>query len=237
LGGTSDEADKTVPEVASDDERASQTGVAIPLSVHLAHVAEQAEAFARTHGLPLRIATDVVLAARWHDAGKADPRFQLWLLGGDEVAHAALPVPLAKSTVKNLDRRRQREARLRYPQGARHELASVAMLERAEAVLEKADDRDLVLHLIASHHGWCRPYAPVEIAGDVVAIAWEHDGIHLAASTDHGLAHLGASVVDRFWKMTQKYGWWGLAWLETLVRLADHRASQAEQEQNRGAAR
>jgi CRISPR-associated endonuclease/helicase Cas3 len=104
------------------------------------------------------------------------------------------------------------------------------MLERADAVLAKADDRDLVLHLVAAHHGWCRPYAPVEDAGEVVAIEWEHEGIRLAASSDHGQAHVGAGVVDRFWKMTQKYGWWGLAWLETLVRLADHRASQAEQE-------
>lgn len=232
-GGYENGANDTVPEVSSEDDRASRTGVEVPLVAHLAHVREQADAFAHTHGLPLSIAADVVLAAAWHDAGKADPRFQLWLVGGDEVALAALPAPLAKSALKDNDRRRHLETRkrARYPRGARHELASVAMLERAEAVLAKTD-RDLVLHLVASHHGWCRPYAPVEDAGEAIAIEWEHEGLHLKASSDHGLAHVGASVVDRFWKLTQKYGWWGLAWLETLVRLADHRASQAEQEEN-----
>jgi CRISPR-associated endonuclease/helicase Cas3 len=209
----------------------------VSLVDHLEHVKAQARAFARSHGLSNGVATDVVLAAAWHDAGKADPRFQLWLVEGDEVALTALPGPLAKSALKRGDRRRQREARQRagYPRNARHELASVAMLEGCEAVLAQADDRELVLHLVASHHGWCRPYAPVEGAGEVVEIAWEHDGIHLAASSDHGQAHVGAGVVERFWKMTQKYGWWGLAWLEALVRLADHRASKAEQDDGGGA--
>ncbi len=225
--------DDLVPDVSSEDDRASRTGVEVSLVDHLTHVSDYARAFASTRGLPLGVATDVVLAAAWHDAGKADSRFQLWLAGGDEVAYAARSEPLAKSARKEGDRRRQREARTRarYPRGARHELASVAMLERCEAVLAQATDRDLVLHLIASHHGWCRPFAPVEDAGDTVAIEWQHEGIQLSASSDHGLAHVGASVVDRFWAMTQKYGWWGLAWLETLVRLADHRASQAEQDQ------
>ncbi len=226
-------ADEMVPDVSSEDDGASRTGVEVSLAKHLAHVEEQAKAFAHVHGLPETVATDVVLAAAWHDAGKADPRFQLWLADGDEIARAARPEPLAKSASTARDARRQVDARARarYPRGARHELASVAMLERAEAVLARATDRDLVLHLVASHHGWCRPFAPVEDAGETVAIEWDHAGVRLAATSDHGQAHAGAGVVDRFWAMTQRYGWWGLAWLETLVRLADHRASQAEQEQ------
>ena len=105
------------------------------------------------------------------------------------------------------------------------------MLERADAVLARATDPDLVLHLVASHHGWCRPFAPVEDPGPEVAIEWAHDGQQLTTSSAHGLASIGATVVDRFWSLTEKYGWWGLAWLETLVRLADHCASRAEQEQ------
>lgn len=218
-------------DVSSDDDRASRTGVAVPLAAHLAHVRDQADAFARARGVPLGVATDVVLAAAWHDVGKVDPRFQLWLAGGDEVA--MLDGPLAKSKLTDDGRRQQQLARRRagYPTGARHELASVAMLERAPDVLAQAHDADLFLHLVASHHGWCRPYAPVEQAGAPVQMEWSHDGVTLGASSEHGLAAVGASVVERFWRVTARYGWWGLAWLETLVRLADHRASEAEQEQ------
>lgn len=229
LGGD----DQGMPEVSSDDDSASRTGVQVDLAAHLAHVEEQAAAFAGVRGVPVEIARDVVLAAAWHDVGKADPRFQLWLCEGDEVARAILSAPLAKSALPSNDRRRLRIARQRaqYPRGARHELASVAMLERADAVLARATDPDLVLHLVASHHGWCRPFAPVEDPGPEVAIEWAHDGQQLATSSAHGLASIGATVVDRFWSLTAKYGWWGLAWLETLVRLADHCASRTEQDQ------
>jgi len=225
-------ADEAMPEIASDDQRASRTGVEVALGEHLKHVEDQAKAFADVLGLPGDVATSLVRAAAWHDAGKADPRFQLWLAEGDEVALAEQRAPLAKSASQRNDRRWQRKVRERagYPHGARHELASVALLESAPSVLANTD-RDLVLHLIASHHGWCRPYAPVEAPGPSVEIAWRHRGVHLVANSDHGQAHAGAGVVDRFWAMTYKYGWWGLAWLETLIRLADHRASEAEQAQ------
>jgi len=226
--------DDELPDIASDDDGASLTGSRVTLVDHLDHVADYALAFAATYNVPPALAKAVVVAAAWHDAGKADPRFQRWLVDGDEVAFAGLSECLAKSGRRRGDRHRQRQAyqRARYPKGARHELLSVAMLERSVDVIAPELDRDLVLHLIASHHGWCRPYAPVEDPGDTMAVAWQHQGKRLEASTDHGLSQAGASVVDRFWSLTGRYGWWGLAWLETLVRLADHSASRAEQQKD-----
>jgi len=216
--------------VAGDDEDGTSfIGQDVPLSVHLDDVRRTASAFAERLGLAPELTRDLGLAAWLHDVGKADPRFQRLLVGGDEVRAALLEAPLAKSRIPAGDLRSRRAAAeaAGYPRGYRHELLSVQMLERTPEALEAAHDPDLVLHLVGSHHGWCRPFAPAVADGPSLDVELELGEHRLRGVTAHGLARLDSGVGDRFWSLVERYGWWGLAWLEAIVRLADHRASES----------
>lgn len=216
-------------------------GRPIALAPHLAGVGELSAAFAEAAGLPHELVEDLRLAGQLHDLGKADPRFQFILHDGDEVraARAAARVDsaqplgglLAKSGGPPGDatRRARLRARAEYPEGARHELLSVALASSAPDLLTSANDPDLVLHLVASHHGHCRPLAPVQRDARPRDVTLVFDGHTLSASTDHKLDALGSGVAARFWRLVRRYGPHGLAFLEAVLRLADHRRSELEQ--------
>lgn len=209
------------PEVSSFTE----VEVEVTLEQHCEDVRKRARDFAERCGLPAAIVDDIALAAWLHDVGKADPRFQSWLR--NDVVPATQN--LAKSSLGPHDRR-AREAALKlsgYPRGGRHELLSVALIDDSPA-LKDAHDRDLVLHLVASHHGHARPFVPYapDPAPREVVLAW--DGATLRASTAHGLESFGSPVPEIFWRLVRKYGWYGLARCEAILRLADHRCSEEE---------
>lgn len=222
------EAETTSDVVNDDDDGASYIGREVTLRQHLGDVEQWARTFATHIGLPEELAGDLALAARLHDIGKADPRFQQMLHGGSPVRMAASSELLAKSRGDSRDRaaRSQAAERAKYPRGYRHELLSVAMLEQNSHVLDSAVDPDLVLHLLGSHHGWCRPFAPAVEPGESMPVAFALDGTTFSADTAHGLASLDSAVADRYFRLTERYGWWTLAWFEALLRLADHRASE-----------
>jgi CRISPR-associated endonuclease/helicase Cas3 len=224
----------TSDEVSTDDARSSFTGAPVPLADHLRGVADIAVGFAERIGLPEDIVSDLRIAAEWHDAGKADERFQRWLHGGSRYKALVQPAPLAKSSVRLASRRARERARERagYPKHERHELMSVALIESAAAELStRANDWLLVQYLIATHHGYCRPLAPWVEDPQPVDVAFDRDGIAVRAPSSHQLARLDSGIAERFWIVTRRYGWWGAAWLETLIRLADHRQSDREQQQ------
>lgn len=215
----------------SEPETSSFTAQEVALAEHLRGVGETAAAFAERCGLDSRLVLDLGLAGHLHDLGKLDPRFQLMLHQGSELRLAAADGPLAKSALPAGDRRARQRARDRsgYPPGQRHELLSTALIETAAPLAQRAHDWELVVHLISSHHGHCRPFAPIEVDAAPQHVRWEHDGIDLEATTGHELARLDRGVPDRFWRLVDRYGWFGLAWLEALLRLADHHVSAQEQ--------
>lgn len=222
--------------MSTEDDGASFTERETTLVAHSEDVWHWTEDFSRRLGLPDVIREDLVLSAWLHDVGKADPRFQKWLVGGSAVGLALLDEALAKSAQTLRDARASQRAKQQagYPDDYRHELLSVAMVARNVDLLDKAHDRELVLHLIGSHHGWCRPFAPLaDHPEDIQVVVSMRNGpedvsAELGAGTRHQLARLDSGVTDRFWNLTERYGWWGLAWLEAILRLADHRASAFE---------
>ncbi len=213
-----------------DDASTSGTGRRVKLLSHLPGVEEMARRHASACGLPEDLVEAIARAGLLHDLGKADPRFQSLLqggtrwLGGEHLAKSA-EMPKTRAA------RNRAYANSKYPKGGRHELLSVRLSESAAELLPARDDlRDLVLHLIASHHGRCRPFAPV-VDDQGADVDFELCGQRTHWPGPTGLERLDSGVADRYWRLVRRYGWWGLAWLEALLRLADWRQSELEETQ------
>ena len=221
----------TSAEVAADGDAPSLLGRPVTLREHLDGVARLARRYAAACGLSEFLCDDLELAAKLHDYGKEDPRFQQMLHQGSEYRALTAPEPLAKSAIAARDRRSREQARerARYPAGTRHELLSLALLEQSEKYRHRAHDWDLVLHLVASHHGHCRPFAPVEPTSHSMDVHTTLGDERLSAPTAHGLARIDSGVSDRYFDLVDRYGCHGLAWLESILRLADHRQSELEE--------
>lgn len=216
---------------ADEDDELSLRGL-VTLKQHVDGVTDFAVRFAEQCGLPSALVQDFRLAGQFHDAGKADPRFQAWLYGCMNGRYVRGRSELiAKSEARSEARKWEAKAESGYPDGARHELLSVSLIQsnkQLRAAEEQERDWDLVLHLIASHHGRCRPFAPVVNDPNPETVQVELYGYKLAGATRTELERLDSGVAERFWKLTRKYGWWGLAYLEAIFRLADHRQSQKD---------
>ena len=207
--------------IEGSDEAQSCTGTGVTLKEHMDGLGSLAAEFSKSLGISQELENDIRLAGRLHDLGKVDPRFQLQLVGGDPVKRAGLDEPLAKSLPNT-------PTAWRYPKSMRHEMASVALIESNPQVLEEAHDPDLVLHLIATHHGWARPIPIIPEESDPQNLQYTFEGHQMEASSDLAPTTIALEGADRFWKLSKKYGHHGLAWLEAIFRLADHRQSARE---------
>lgn len=188
--------------------------------------------------LPLSAWREALIAATMaHDWGKADPRFQAMLRGTTPFAALASDILLAKSGSVAFSAAARRNARLRaaLPEGFRHEMLSVQMAESAGGGVAVPKDeklRALALHLITTHHGYGRPFAPLvhdDTPTDVkLPLNGEIITVTALGRREHPVHALDSGLGERFWQMNRRYGWWGIALLETVLRLADQYASASQ---------
>lgn len=204
------EADESADEDERDDlwllllsprkPRASAVSGSLPtVDDHNVEVQDIAKKLGEAFELPAPIAEALVLAAAHHDDGKAAPRWQI------AAGHtpSGTEAPLAKGAVdwRKLD-------------GYRHEAGSLAAVSEMRPILAHSE-KDLILHLIAAHHGWARPHFKAE-------------AFPLEVPPDHA-QRAALETMLRYDRLQRRFGWWGLAWLESLLRRADAMASVTAQ--------
>jgi len=232
--------DETASDQQSDaDDSSALTGRPegqVGLDQHGDAVAARARASAKRIGLPDDLVEAVTFAARFHDLGKADPRFQVMLRRGEAFAFVPGDELLAKSGMDPTDKQAMRDAARAsgWSRGPEHEALSVALFDRLVDENPEIVDKgipghlDLIRHLIGAHHGENRPLFMARAGMELVDVQTQVDEVHVALAADQ----LAAYVVDwsspaRFRTLTERHGAWGLALLETIVRLADMNCSEA----------
>lgn len=215
---------------ADEDDARSEAPEAVPLAAHCKQVATVAEKLARAC-LGDNATSVTKTAGDWHDTGKLDRRFQDMLRANAPAGDTA--APLAKSPDKPRSREEDKAVReaAGLPEHFRHEMLSAQLAERFCKTQLSPEDRELLLHLIASHHGHARPFAPVCEDEQPPAIEGQLDCGNLSLTTEerHALTaphRLDSGIADRFWSLTRRHGWWGLAHREAILRLADWYASE-----------
>lgn len=166
------------------------------LDEHEEWAEKRARSLGEALGLDGALIEVLALAARLHDEGKRADRWQRAFHAPQDGLYAKTEGPID----------------YRLLDGYRHELGSLLRIENDERIRKlPADHRDLVLHLIAAHHGFARPV--------IGAGAYEDAP---PSATEGKLSEIAL----RFARLQDCWGPWGLAWLEALLRAADQQASR-----------
>ena len=167
------------------------------LDDHQRLTAQKARSIAKRLGLREEYASLLEIAARLHDEGKRCEKWQ------DAFAAPRDGRPFAKT---------RGPVNQRLLDGYRHEFGSVPVAAQDKA-LEKLPEglRDLALHLITAHHGFGRP---------IISSSGSPD------APPSILEERAREAASRFITLQRRWGPWGLAWWESLLRAADQQASR-----------
>jgi len=184
----------------------------VPLDAHNAAVAERARELSARVGLPSELQEALSEAGRLHDVGKRDMRFQRFTLGNADADRLLL----AKSPNRSIRQVARTQNTGGLPTRWRHEQLSAAI---AAAELDATDTRNLVLRLVGTSHGHGRPGFP-HTSEDLLGPDEDEQVTRNAAE----LFDIG--LWDEVIEATQhRWGAWGCAYLEALLRAADGQVS------------
>lgn len=174
------------------------------LAAHQSETEKFARAFADRLRLPPDYAEMLAVAASLHDEGKkADVWQRAFSAPQAGRPYAKTRGPLRTNLLNHY----------------RHELGSLPHAEASERLKALAPElRDLALHLIIAHHGFGRPYITTEGCED---------------APPSKLKQRAGEIALRFLRLQERWGPWGLAWWESLLRAADQTASRANDERGR----
>lgn len=179
---------------AQDGKALSKTAQLLVEHQDWAHLA--AQRMASRLALPRDLAGVIALAARLHDEGKRADNWQRAFNAPRDGVYGKTKGPINQQALSHY----------------RHEFGSLPYAEKDESfTASPLDLKDLVLHLIAAHHGNARPVIDTRGCAD---------------GPSSVLRDRARDVALRFARLQKRYGPWGLAWLEALVRAADQQASR-----------
>jgi len=183
--------------VTSEESRSTSSDLG--LEAHLQQTENEIIRLADRLDLPPELALVLRIAARNHDHGKNCDRWQNAFSAKEEGRPYAKTVGPFRSN---------------YLEGYRHEFGSLPSVAKDPdfCSLNEPMMRDLCLHIVAAHHGFARPVIRVDGCDD---------------GPPSVLEERARNVALRFARLQKRWGPWGLAWLESIMRAADQRASAA----------
>lgn len=188
------------------------------LDDHQNEVAERTRQIAENLGLAPEFSEALELAAKYHDEGKRDLRFQQ-MLGADLQADA-----LAKSGHRSVAEAYRARSRSALPRGWRHEQLSALMV--AASPEKVGEHRDLVLRIIGCSHGHGR-FSFAHDAGFLLKEGYLPEGTDYEALKEQATRLFNVGYWDNLMEQTSRtYGPYATAYLEAVERAADAQISR-----------
>lgn len=188
------------------------------LDDHQNDVAERTRQLAENLGLAPEFSEALELAAKYHDEGKRDLRFQQ-MLGADPDADA-----LAKSGHRSVAEAYRARSRSALPRGWRHEQLSALMV--AASPEKVGAHRDLVLRIIGCSHGHGR-FSFAHDAGFLLEEGYQPEGTDYEALKEQATRLFNVGYWDNLMEQTSRtYGPYATAYLEAVERAADAQISR-----------